>query len=104
MGENEKFENKTEYKKKQKRKPSKKWETKFLQVKVYKAETGSFHIDIKDTSNLPLKRWMNIQRHQYNCFQSGKENYINEEKIRRLEQDISHLFAPSLDLFKIVMI
>jgi len=67
------------------RKPTKRWEIMYEKVKNWRETNESFYIDPKDKGNQPLRKWINDQRYQYNCYVSGKKHHLSNEKLVKLK-------------------
>ena len=63
-----------------KRRPSKNWMVMFRKLQGYRDKSGSFYIPATDTANIPLKRWISEQKHQYKCYKLGRKHFSSQMK------------------------
>jgi viroplasmin and RNaseH domain-containing protein len=87
-----------------KRRPSKNWMSMYKRLQEYRKKTGSFYITATDKENIPLKRWISEQKHQFKCFKTGKKHFSSQMK-RQLLMDIGfdfefHSFHERLEQLK----
>lgn len=87
-----------------KRRPSKNWMAMFRKLQEYRDKSGSFYIPASDTTNIPLKRWISEQKHQYKCYKLGRKHFSSQMK-RQLLNSIGfdfefHSFDERLEQLK----